>query len=68
MIGKAEAADDKGGKVEVKRSGLHALLGGLRDRRGRPERRVGAPGTGIPIRRSTSARTAPRAPPCASTA
>ena len=47
---------------------LHALLGGLRDRRGRRERRVGAPGAGVrladqPGRALRQGRGRPRARP-----
>ncbi len=46
---KAEAARTAagGGKVEVRRTVCYALFGRLRDRRRRPERRVGSPGAGI---------------------
>ncbi len=52
LVKKAQAADGKApaigqGKIEVKRTVCTPLLGGLRDRRGGRERRLGAPGAGV---------------------
>ena len=68
-MGKAQAADEtaeRQARGEAHR--LHALLGRLRDRRGRRERRVGAPGAGVrfadqPRRALRQGRVDPRARP-----
>ena len=68
LVGKAEAARPKTRQDRGQAHRLHALLGRLRDRRGGRRTASGCARSRCSIRRSTSARTAPRARRCASTA